>query len=155
MADQRPARRAEAVAAREAAETGITKLNPDQAKAVLKAKDKGVNFADDVSKGLNKVGQDDLGVRWIKDLGATGKAALDASDNLTMAGARAVQKAFKDAGMPDISVDDAARISGATDIILIFVEFFVLCIGSILSVTTSLFIGDLEIFAIALPEKTP
>ena len=34
-----------------------------------------------------------------------------------MAGARAVQKAFKDAGMPDISVDDAARISGATDII--------------------------------------
>ena len=99
-------------AAQEAAETGIQKLTGDTAKAVLKAKEKGVQFSDNVAKGLNKVAQDDLGVRWLKDLGATGKAALDASDNLTMSGARAVQKAFKDAGMPDISVNDAAKISG-------------------------------------------
>lgn len=87
-------------------------LNKAQSKAILEASKKGVKFEDDVAKALNKTAQDDLGITWIKDLNATGKAALDASENLTLSGARAVQKAFKDAGMPDIDVNDAAKISG-------------------------------------------
>ncbi len=98
-------------AAQEAAETGISRLSSTQAKAVVKASEKGVNFSDDIAAGLNKVAKDDLGVRWVKDLGATGTAALNASDNLVASGTRAVMKSFKDAGM-DIAEGDAARIAG-------------------------------------------
>jgi len=95
-------------AAQEAAEQGI---NPTMAKAALAAGKKGTEFTDDIARELNKAAQDDLGVRWIKDLGATGKAALDASENLTLSGARAVQRAFKDAGLEQIDINDAAKIS--------------------------------------------
>ena len=98
-------------AAQEAAETGIANLTGKQAAAVAKATEKGVNFSDDIVQGLNKVAKDDLGVKWIKDLGATGTAALNASDNLTASGTRAVMKSFKDAGM-DIAERDATRIAG-------------------------------------------
>tara|TARA_R110000824_G_scaffold58526_1_gene158106 strand:+ start:1078 stop:10002 length:8925 start_codon:yes stop_codon:yes gene_type:complete len=98
-------------AAQEASETGIANLTGETGKAVAKAMEKGTQFSDDVVSGLNKVAKDDLGVRWIKDLGATGKAALDASDNLTMAGTRAVMKSFKDAGI-DIAERDAGKIAG-------------------------------------------
>ena len=97
-------------AAKEAAET-IPFMSDDMAKAVLKASEKGVNFSDDVVQGLNKVAKDDLGVKWIKDLNATGRAALNASDNLTATSTRAVVKSFKDAGI-DIAERDAGRIAG-------------------------------------------
>ena len=98
-------------AAKEAAETGIARLTGSQAKAVAKATEKGVDFSDDIVQGLNKVAKDDLGVKWIKDLGATGNAALNASDNLSRSGTRAVMKSFKDAGI-DIAERDASRIAG-------------------------------------------
>jgi len=98
-------------AAQEATETGIARLTGKQATAVAAAQAKGVKFTDDIVEGLNKVAKDDLGVSWIKDLGATGTAALNASDNLASSGTRAVMKSFKDAGI-DIAERDARRIAG-------------------------------------------
>ena len=99
-------------AAQQASENVIANLSGKTAKAAAKAQGKGVNFDEAIKKGLDNAAQDDLGVQWIRDLNATGEAALNASDNLVMSGARAVQRAFKEAGLPDVGIDDAAKISG-------------------------------------------
>ena len=98
-------------AAKEAVETGIGRLGVTEAAAVIKASEKGVNFSDEIVEGLNKAAKDDLGINWLKNLSATGKAARDASDNLTTSGTRAVMQSFKDAAIP-IAEQDAARIAG-------------------------------------------
>ena len=85
-------------------------LTGKEAKAVLSAAGKGTQFSDDIAKGLDKVAADDLGVKWIKDLNATGSAALYASDNLIATGTRAVEQSFKDAGVT-IFRQDAKRIA--------------------------------------------
>jgi len=97
-------------AADTAADAGISKLSKDQAKAVVKAQSKGVKFSDNISRGLDDVATDDIGVTWVKDLAATGTAAKNASRNLIDSSTNAVTKAFKEADVP-ITLTDASRIA--------------------------------------------
>ena len=98
-------------AAKEASETAVANLTAKQSKAVLKAQEKGVNFSDDIVKGLSHKGKDDLGVKWIQDLQATGKAALDASNNLRLSATNSILKAAKASGLKNFAPDDAAKIA--------------------------------------------
>ena len=96
---------------REQAIAGTAHLTKKEAKHVLKAAAKGTQFTDDIAKGLENVARDDLGIRWLKDLGATGTAAINASDNLIATGTRAIMKSFDDAGIKGFLKEDAKRIA--------------------------------------------
>ena len=97
-------------AAKTATEAGMSNLTKTQAKAVAKAQSEGVNFSDNITKGLANIAKDDIGVTWVKDLGSTGTAAINASDNLISSGTNAVMKAFKDSAV-DINFNDANKIA--------------------------------------------
>ena len=93
----------------QAADKGMKLVSKDTAKQVLKLGDKS-GLSDDVVKGLNRVAEDDLGIRWLKDLRSTGNAAVSAASNLQKSGANAITKAFKESAI-DIDINDANRIS--------------------------------------------
>jgi len=85
-------------------------LTKKQAKAVARAQGKGVQFEDDIVEGLNRIAKDDIGVQWIKNLRASGDAALEASENLLMSSTNTIMNAFKAAKLP-IQKLDAEKIA--------------------------------------------
>jgi len=96
-------------AVKNASEQGFKKIAGKTADDIARLSNK-TKLTDDISKNLTTVVDDNLSVRWIKDLGATGKAAIEAGDNLTRSGTNAVIKAFKKSGI-EILEDDALKIS--------------------------------------------
>ena len=83
------------------------------AKKTGKSTDEIVSGLDrNVQRGLREVVDDDLGIRWINELGIGGTTAANAQKLLTMSSSTAVKQAFKDAGLREIAQRDADLIAG-------------------------------------------
>ena len=64
-----------------------------------------------IQRGIKDVLNDDLGIRWVNELGIGGTTARDAQRMLTMSASSAVKQAFKDIGGKEIIQRDADIIA--------------------------------------------
>ena len=71
---------------------------------------KGLN--QDVQKGLRDILGDDVGLRWVNELGIGGTTAAQAQELLVKSGSNAVRSAFKKQGLPDLLPEHSDYISG-------------------------------------------
>lgn len=65
-----------------------------------------------VQKGLKDILGDDVGLRWVNELGIGGTAAAQAQELLVKSGSNAVRSAFKKQGLPDILPEHSDYIAG-------------------------------------------
>ena len=65
-----------------------------------------------IQRGLRDVLGDDIGIRWVNELGIAGNEAVHAHELLVRSGGEAVRRAFVERGLGDITQDSAEYISG-------------------------------------------